>query len=78
MPEQRDRRDAEDRVRRVVLGIANLALACMLVLAVMRFQGSVAEVYGDRFFYVPIAMLGIAVWRATVGVLILIGRRRGA
>ncbi len=78
MPAHRDRRDAEDRARRVVLGVANLALAGMLVLAVARFQGSVAQVYGDRFFYVPIVMLALAGWRAVVGVLILIGRRRGA
>ncbi len=78
MPAHRDRRDAEDRVRRVVLGIVNIALACMLAVAVTRFQGSVAQVYGDRFFYVPVVMLAIAGWRAAVGVLILIGRRRGA
>ncbi len=78
MPAHRDIRDAEDRARRVVLGIVNIALAVMLVLAVMRFQGSVAQVYGDRFFYVPIVMLAIAAWRVAVGVLILIGRRRGA
>ena len=78
MPVHRDRRDTEDRVRRVALGGANLVLAGMLVLAVLRFQASVAQVYGDRFFYVPIAMLALAVWRGVVGALILIGRRRGA
>jgi len=78
MPAHRDRRDAEDGIRRVVLGIVNLVLACMLVLAVIRFQGSVAQVYGDRFLYVPIVMIAIAGWRAVVGILILIGRRRGA
>jgi len=78
MPGHRDRRDAEDRARRVILGVANLALAGMLVLAMTRFQDSVAQVYGDRFFYVPIVMLALAGWRAIVGVLILIGRRRGA
>ena len=62
----------------MVLGIVNLLLAGMLVLAIARFQGSVAQVYGDQFFYVPIVMLAIAGWRAIVGVLILIGRRRGA
>lgn len=78
MPAGRDRRDAEDRVRRVVLGLANLVLAVMLVLAVGRFQESIGRVYGDRFFYVPIAMIALAAWRGIVGILILLGRRRGA
>ncbi len=75
---QRDRRDAEDRVRRVVVGVANLVLAGMLVLAVVRFQESIARQYGGRFFYVPIAMLAIAGWRAVIGMLVLTGRCRGA
>ena len=74
----RDGRDTEDRVRRVVLGVVNLLLAVMLVVAVLRFQDSIARVYGDRFFYVPIAMLALAVWRGAVGMAHLIGRRRGA
>ncbi len=75
---RRDRRDAEDRIRRVVVGSANLFLAGMLVYAVRRFQSSIGDVYGNRFFYVPAAMLAIAVWRAVAGLLILLGRRRGA
>jgi len=78
MPMRQDSRDTEDHVRRVVLGVANLLLAAMLVYAVLRFQSTVARVYGDRYFYVPVAMIGLAVWRAVVGLHHLLGRRRGA
>jgi F0F1-type ATP synthase assembly protein I len=69
---------AESLLRRVVVGVANLVLAGMLVLAVVRYQESVARVYGGRFFYVPVAMLILAGWRAAVGFLVIIGRRSGA
>ena len=77
MTVERDSRATEDRVGRVAVGIANILLSGMLVYAVIRFQRSVATVYGDRFSYVPIAMVAIAGWRAVVGVLVLFGRRRG-
>ncbi len=67
----------EERVKRIALGMANLALAVMLFFAVHRFSRGVMPVYGSRFAYVPIAMAGLALWRGVVGIILLSGRRSG-
>ncbi len=67
----------EARIRRIVVGLVNLALAAMLFYAVHRFTRDVTPVYGNRFAYVPIAMAGLACWRGTIGVILLSGRRSG-
>ena len=67
----------EARIRRIAVGLANLALAVMLFYAVHRFMRDVMPVYGNRFAYVPIAMAGLACWRGAIGVILLSGRRSG-
>jgi hypothetical protein len=67
----------ELRIRRIAVGLANLALAAMLFYGVYRFSRDVMPVYGNRFAYVPIAMAGLACWRGAIGVILLSGRRSG-
>lgn len=67
----------EERIKRIALGLVNLALAAMLFFAVYRFSHDVMPVYGNRFAYVPVVMAGLACWRGVVGIILLSGRRSG-
>lgn len=71
------RDDAERRVYRLAVGTANLALAAGLVYGAWRFGQLLIPKYGMSLVYVPIVMLGLAVWMIVRGVLTLRGGAGG-
>ncbi len=73
----RDSRPYEQRLYRLAVGAANLALAAMLFYGASRYFSLIAPRFGHRFVYVPVLMCGIAVWVLTKGLLILLRRGRG-
>lgn len=73
----RDSRPQEQKVYRLAVGGANLALAVMLFYGVSRYFDLVVPRFGHRFVYVPILMCGMAVWMTARGVLVLLRRGRG-
>lgn len=73
----RDSRPHEQRLYRVMVGGANLALAAMLFFGASRYFDLIVPRFGHRFVYVPVLMCGIAVWVTTRGLLVLLRRGRG-
>ena len=73
----RDSRPHEQKLYRVVVGGANLALAAMLFYGASRYFDLIVPRFGQRFVYVPLLMCGIAVWTTTRGLLDLLRRGRG-
>ena len=57
----RRRRPREDRVYRIAVGGANLALAAMLLYGLARYFDLIVPRYGHRFFYVAVVLAGIAI-----------------
>ena len=74
----RDSRPHEQRLYRLAVGGANLALAVMLFYGASRYFDLVVPRFGHRFVYVPVLMCGTAVWVATRGILVLFRRVRGS
>ncbi|MBD3367708.1 MAG: hypothetical protein GF405_05995 [Candidatus Eisenbacteria bacterium] len=70
--------NGEARVYRLAVGFASLALSGMLVYGAYRLGRIIIPRYGPEFFYVPVIMVGLAVWMAVRGVLTLRGRDGGA
>jgi hypothetical protein len=75
--QHRDSRDDEQTFYRIAVGAANLALAAMLIYGVTRYFDVIVPRFGNRFFYVPVIMGGIAVWMLVRGLSVLLGRGRG-
>ena len=75
---RRDSREHEQRLYRVAVGGANLALAAMLFYGASRYFDLVVPRFGHRFVFVPVFMCGTAVWVATRGALVLFRRGRGS
>jgi hypothetical protein len=74
----RDSRPHEQKLYRIMVGGANLALAVMLFYGASRYFDLVVPRFGHRFVYVPVLMCGTAVWVMTRGLLVLFGRERGS
>jgi hypothetical protein len=74
----RDSRPREQKLYRITVGGANLALAAMLLYGASRYFDLVVPRFGHRFAYVPVLMCGTAVWVTTRGLLVLFGRERGS
>jgi hypothetical protein len=74
----RDSRPHEQKVYRLAVGAANLALAVMLFYGASRYFDLIVPRFGHRFVYVPILMCGMAVWMTARGVLVLLRRGRGS
>lgn len=66
--------DREAMIYRFAVGLASIALAGTLLYGAYRFSELILPKYGPGFVYVPIVMVGLAVWMAVRGVLAL---RRG-
>ena len=73
----RDSRTYEQRLYRITVGGANLALAAMLFYGASRYSDLIVPRFGHRFVYVPIVMCGMAAWVTMRGVLVLLRRGRG-
>jgi hypothetical protein len=73
----RDSRPQEQKVYRLAVGAANLALAAMLFYGASRYFDLIVPRFGHRFVYVPVLMCGMAVWMTARGVLVLLRRGRG-
>ncbi len=67
----------EARVYRLAVGLVSLALSVTLIYGAFRFWRLIIPRYGPGFVYVPIVMVGLAVWMAVRGVLSLKGRVGG-
>lgn len=78
MRRHRDSRGQEQRLYRIAVGGANLALAAMLFYGVSRYFDVLVPRFGNRFFYVPLLMGGIALWMVVRGLTVLFGRGRGS
>ena len=74
----RDSRSHEQKLYRIAVGGANLALAVMLFYGASRYLDLVVPRFGHRFVYVPLLMCGTAVWVAVRGLLVLFRRERGS
>jgi len=77
LSQHRDSRDHEQRLYRLAVGAANLALAAMLVYGIVRYFEVLVPRFGNQFFYVPVVMGGIAAWMVFRGLSALFGRGRG-
>lgn len=73
----RDFRSHEQKLYRIAVSAANLALAAMLFYGVSRYSDLIVPRFGHRFVYVPIVMSGIAAWMCFRGIMVLFGGRRG-
>jgi hypothetical protein len=73
----RDSRPHEQKVYRLAVGAANLALAVMLFYGASRYFDLIVPRFGHRFVYVPVLMCGMAVWMTARGTMVLLRRGRG-
>lgn len=60
---------------RIAVGGANLALTAALLYGLARYFALIVPRYGHRFSYVAVLLVGVSVWTAVRGVLVLTGRR---
>lgn len=72
----KDSRPHEQRIYRLAVGCASLALAATLFYGVSRYFDLVVPRFGQRFAYVAILMAAVGVWMVVRGVLVLFGRGR--
>jgi hypothetical protein len=75
--DRKDSRPSEQRLYRIAVGGANLALCAMLVYGIRRYFDLIVPSVGHRFAFVPILMAAVAVWTGVQGVMVLLRRGSG-